>query len=261
MLRNSPITSLESMSLDNAFKQTQRQRCGLVYSESQNLEKLINGLDSFDIKYNLSPDWISPRKIKDKQKEIDSENAKATLDKSVRQKELENQIKLEAAALEKRLKEAEVKQAILRETRGPRVRGLVDEAKPNIMSIVDKSFGLNVSKSSPQFTSAFPRLSQIVEYHFDRGWEEDKRQIELVDYGTGRWLGRNVEIVELELKIDIKNRDIGKYKNLCFNLGYVWDDEFKVVRDPFTSECKDVNSRRAWLIKQSFKSLWNITVE
>ena len=63
------------------------------------------------------------------------------------------------------------------------------------------------------------------------------------------------------MKIDIKNRNIGKYKNLCFNLGYVWDDEFKVVRDPFTAECKDVNSRRAWLIKQRFESLWNLTVD
>ena len=261
MMRENPITSLQQMNLDNVFKQTQRQRCGLVYSNSENLEKLINGLDNFNIEYNLSPDWISPRKIKDKQIEIDNENEKATIDKSARQKELENQIKLETKALEKRLKDAKVKQAILRETRGPRVRGLVDEAKPNIMRIVDASFGLVSSKVSPQFVSAFPRLSQIVEYHFDRDWEEDKRQIDLVDYGTGRWLGRSVEIVELVLEIDIKNRSIGKYKNLCFNLMYVWDDEFKVVRDPFASECADVNNRRTWLMKQSFESLWNIVVE
>ena len=75
------------------------------------------------------------------------------------------------------------------------------------MRIVDTSFGLAASKVSPQFVSAFPRLSQIVEYHFDRDWEEDKRQIDLVDYGTGRWLGRSVEIVELVLEIDIKNRN------------------------------------------------------
>ena len=105
-MREYPITSLQQMNLDNVFKQTQRQRCGLVYSNSENLEKLINGLDNINIEYNLSPDWISPRKIKDKQIEIDNENEKATIDKSARQKELENQIKLETKALEKRLKDA-----------------------------------------------------------------------------------------------------------------------------------------------------------
>ena len=72
MMRKYPITSLQQMNLDNVFKQTQRQRCGLVYSNSENLEKLLNGLDNFNIKYNLSPDWISPRKIRDKQVEIET---------------------------------------------------------------------------------------------------------------------------------------------------------------------------------------------
>jgi len=261
MLRDYPIATFERMNLDNAFKQTQRQRCGLVYSDSESLEKLINGLDNFDIKYSLSPDWISSRKIKDKQAQIDSEGTKASQEKSARQRELENQKKLEIEALKKRLNAAKEKQARLRVMYGPRVRGLVDDAKPNIMSLLDGSFGLNANKVSSQFDTAFPRLTGIVDYHFDRKWEEDKRQVDLVDYGVGRWLGRSVEIVDMSLVIDIKNRKIGKYKSLCFNLMYVWDDEFKVVRDPLATECSDENIRQTWLTKQSFESLWMVQVQ
>ena len=144
---------------------------------------------------------------------------------------------------------------------GPRVRGLVDDAKPNIMSLLDGSFGLTANKVSSQFDTAFSRLTEIVDYHFDREWEEDKRQVDLGDYGVGRWLGRSVEIVDMSLVIDIKNRKIGKYKSLCFNLMYVWDDEFKVVRDPLATECSDENIRKTWLTKQSFESLWTVQVE
>ena len=98
-------------------------------------------------------------------------------------------------------------------------------------------------------------MDRNVRADIKKSWEEDDRELQLVDYGNGQWSGRRVEVLVSKLDIRMKNKILGKYKDLCFDLMYVWDEEFGVIRDPMATKCAD-GMLEQWLNKQGFESLW-----
>jgi hypothetical protein len=251
--RKSLINTYENMSLENAFKQVQRERCGMIYSSAQHLQKLIKGLDNAKTSYNLAPEWYSSKDIRNKQEELDNDEKTNSQDKLLKQREYEEQKELEALANEQARAEAQAIQVGLRIQYGPRLKGLQSEFDTSIMNLVD---GLFMGKSvTGLFSGEFGFLDRNVRSDIKKSWEEDSRELQLVDYGTGQWSGRRVEVLVSKLDIRMKNKILGKYKDLCFELMYVWDEEFGVIRDPMATKCAD-GMLEQWLNKQGFESLW-----
>ena len=225
--RKSLINNYENMSLENAFKQVQRERCGMIYSSAQHLQKLIKGLDNTKTSYNLAAEWYSSKDIRNKQEELENDKKTNSQEKLLKQRKFEDQKKLEALANEQARAEAQTIQASLRVQYGPRLKGLQSEFDSSILSLVD---GLFMGKSvTSRFNGAFSFLDRNVRADIKKSWEEDDRELQLVDYGNGQWSGRRVEVLVSKLDIRMKNKILGKYKDLCFDLMYVWDEEFGVI--------------------------------
>jgi hypothetical protein len=91
-------------------------------------------------------------------------------------------------------------------------------------------------------------------------WEETERQMIVVDYGVAEWSDRDVEANIIRAMVNVKNRTLGKYKEICFDLGYIWDQEFEMIRDPVAVSCVDGNIEN-WKNKQAFTSRWNVTLQ
>jgi hypothetical protein len=110
-------------------------------------------------------------------------------------------------------------------------------------------------------TSEF-RFSVQTRYrnHRTDGWEYVDLDNNITDYGTADWKGRQLEMVFTDVSITMKNRILGEYKKLCFSLALIFDEEFKMLRDPleeFNPDCNQASDpTRTWKQARGFKSQW-----
>ncbi|XAT60175.1 hypothetical protein GN278_04710 [Rhodobacteraceae bacterium Araon29] len=90
----------------------------------------------------------------------------------------------------------------------------------------------NTSAETPDYLGKFKVLDDVITFHTRRDWEETERRLSVVDYGVAKWSDRDVEANIIRAMVNVKNRTLGKYKEILFDLGYIWDQEFEMIRDP-----------------------------
>ena len=81
------------------------------------------------------------------------------------------------------------------------------------------------------------------------------------DYGIASWSGREVEAITAQTRILLKNRTLGEYSDICWNVGYLTDSEFSMHREPFTAPCEDANALANWQARSSFETRWDLGVQ
>ena len=260
LYRDTRVSAFELMSIDQAFSQWQRGRCGVVYANADDLSRLIESLENNQDDFDLSPDWFSAKSVAKIQNTIKTRDDETKRAIETRRRELELQKKLEEKAREQAISEADQKQAELREIYGPRVKGLKESFETEMNLVLNQLLGKNTSEEIPEYLGKFKALDDVILFHTRRDWEETERQLSVVDYGVAKWSDRDVEANIIRAMVNVKNRTLGKYKEICFDLGYIWDQEFEMIRDPIAMPCSDggiVN----WKNKQTFKSRWNVTLQ
>ena len=260
LYRDTRVSVFELMSIDQAFSQWQRGRCGVVYANAEDLSLLIENLVSNGDDFDLSPDWFSAKavdKIQNTIKTRDDETKRAI---ETRRRELKLQKKLEEEAREQAISEADQRQAELRQIYGPRVKGLKEAFDAEMNVLLDQLMGGNVLEEPSEYIGKFKALDDAIIFHQRRAWEETERQLTVIDYGSAEWSERDLEAIIMQAKVKVKNRTLGKYKDICFDLGYIWDQEFEMIRDPAAISCTDGNFS-GWKNKQTFTSRWNVTLQ
>jgi len=125
---------------------------------------------------------------------------------------------------------------------------------------LDQLLGKNTLAEPSGYLGKFRALDDVIAFHKRRDWEETERQMIVVDYGVAKWSDRDVEANIIRAMVNVKNRTLGKYKEICFDLGYIWDQEFEMIRDPVAVSCVDGNIEN-WKNKQAFTSRWNVTLQ
>ena len=103
----------------------------------------------------------------------------------------------------------------------------------------------------------FPDIARWKQELKNNGWELDKYDDELLDYGTANWKGRKLEAILLRATVSTKNPVRGEYAESCFVIGYLIDTEFKMRRDAINAECgASADALSEWQTSRSFESRW-----
>jgi hypothetical protein len=68
---------------------------------------------------------------------------------------------------------------------------------------------------------------------------------------------RILEAGFVDVRMRMRNRELGEYENTCYVLGYVLDNEFDIARDPIAVSCMD-KAITQYKIEHRFSSKWLI---
>jgi hypothetical protein len=61
----------------------------------------------------------------------------------------------------------------------------------------------------------------------------------------------------IRIRIKLKNADIGRYDDVCYDLGYQNDVEFHRARSSKSLDCGDSGQLKKWLAGLGYESSWN----
>ena len=254
---------------EEAFKSLQRGQCSSVYGSALTLGRLYLAGETAGINMEFMPVWMSKSAVEASQKSYDatladSANANAKLEQSIKNKE-----KLDKQAQQSKAELASVRQLDLREKNGLRFMVLRDEFQAQIFSAVKFAFenpadeagyikeylSQNFVDQSTRYSPFDGIISDIQKLSAER-WEITEQRIEQVDYGKAKFNGRELDAIEVELKIASKNRLVGKYSEYCKRVHVIKDDDFEMWRNFEIGNCDDTSATRKWKNASSFESLW-----
>ncbi|MCA0342516.1 MAG: peptidoglycan-binding protein [Proteobacteria bacterium] len=241
-----------ALSLDRAFAGAQKNTCRVIYADAENTARLIEATKRLNADASVLPLWIETKLIED---------GKNLAEKSAQERQAEiaaRRQEMEAAATlaKKQSEEAAVVRARaqqeLRDRYSQEARSAYNE-----LSGIQKAFISNDSTKAGQFASLFPDIARWKQEIAAGGWELDKYDDELIDYGTANWMGRKLEAVMLKAVISTKNAVRGEYTTICFVTGYLMDTEFQMRRDAMAVECGASDKVLAdWQTSRTFESRW-----
>ena len=80
-------------------------------------------------------------------------------------------------------------------------------------------------------------------------------------YGVAKWDNRSIEALIIDITINMKNDDLGKYDNTCWTIASIDDKEFGRLRSPNIHKCGDQLSENDWMNMHSFETKWDLGVE
>ena len=254
---------------EEAFKSLQRGQCSSVYGSALTLGRLYLAGESAGINMEFMPVWMSKSAVEASQKSYDatladSANANAKLEQSIKDKE-----KLDEQAQQSKAELASVRQLDLREKNGLRFMVLRDELQAQVFSAVKFAFenpadeaGYIKKYLSQSFVDQSTRyspfdgiISDIQKLAAER-WEITEQRIEQADYGKAKFNGRELDAIEVELRIASKNRLVGKYSEYCQRIQVIKDDDFEMWRNFEIGNCDVTSATRKWKNASSFESLW-----
>ncbi len=257
--------SATSVTATEAFKQAQRGNCGLIYGSASTLKTLLQASATAGLSGDVLPVWITPSAIDQRAKQIAAGEKDSQEAEGARRAELQ---KRQAEAAAKRKAEAEQLEARQRQYRaqhGAKVASLVsviDQQLGDVRSGIDKalaaSSGVKAAVDSQNFWSPYPA------WYADqrkKGWVFESTVPSPKDYGVAKWKGRQIETVIAEIKVLMKNPDLGEYAETCWTAGYINDAEFKRYREPLITECKNSAALDTWRGQHSFDTRWDLGVK
>ncbi len=88
-------------------------------------------------------------------------------------------------------------------------------------------------------------------------WELVDVKTEIEDYGLSDWKDRKLESIAIRVVVRDRNRRLGEYRDSCFLLGGVFDNEFSAFRDALETSCEDgADDLANWKRSRAFESAW-----
>ena len=254
-----------SVSVTEAFKQAQRGNCGFIYGSAATLKKLLQASATAGLSANVLPVWATPGSIEQRAQQLSSENQESQQAEGQRRAELQSRQVEAEAARKAEAEQLENKQKQYRKQYGAKVASLVskiDQQLADVRSEIDASIasarGLDTAVSNASFWSPYPSW-----YSGQRkkGWMFESTIPTPKDYGSATWKNRQVEAVIADIKMLMKNPDLGEYAVTCWTAGYINDTEFKRLREPFVAKCDDKKAFDAWRGQHAFETKWELGVQ
>jgi hypothetical protein len=235
---------------DLAFRGLQRQQCGYVAGQADDLRTLLQALRRDQIiKYSFAPVWFEVKDVE--QATFDTNDARK---QEILKKAEKNRADDAAKALElKRLQDQQSQKSEierqLRQKNGVRARGLMNGIHDFVRGLAEKRLN--------DANNFFPNYSNWLERRFRDQWETFNVSSDVADFGTVQWNGRPVDAIVVRSVIQQKNRILGKYEDHCYMFGLVDDREFTMQRDPFSVDCESGSAVSKWKVGEKFQSQWN----
>jgi len=248
-LHNAP--TMTQMSLDTAYIGIKRHQCGALYASAGDLKTILAGLTRDQIPYRMSVAWASPADIDEA--DAAALKAKQTEDEQTlaKQRKADDDRKLAVLKARDEAATQAKQQQALQSQYGNIANSLSAAISREVSDYVD-----HPAKDEPALAGQFPQfVSWYASAENDR-WELQSFNSSLFDYGLSDWKGRKLDTAFSQVKLRMKNRVLGDYKDVCYIFGRIIDSEFQMTRDPFEAKCDDTASIKSWQRAHGFQSRW-----
>jgi tetratricopeptide (TPR) repeat protein len=246
----SEVNTTDSESLNTAFIDLSKKRCGYIAGSAGALKELSQALQREGGQPRFAAAWFSNEQVRQVGTSVLKE-----LDEQRRTKQERN--KMNEAARKQQETQRQVVELALRKQYGPRAIGLRDRIQSLIKQAADKPLG-GTGRRARETEGTFPYFSGWLNNRFDDQWETTDVRSDVDDYGPVQWRGRNLEGIIVRTTLGQKNAIQGVRRTECFLFGFVEDVEFSMSRDLFDIDCdKSQNVVSTWKARRDFKSLWN----
>ena len=254
---------------DEAFKLIQRGNCDLVYASTKNLNSLFLASQASGMPLEFLPIWISEAEVKETQELYDADMAAKQKVISEAKQNLKTQEKLDLQAQKSAEELAAVRQQNLREKNGLRFMVLKDELQEIVFKATE--FGFNHPLEAANYeqkyleqsfvdqnsgASPFDGLIKEMQRFSAERWEITEKRIDQVDFGSARFNDREVDAINIELKVSMVNRLVGKYLQFCQSVLALKDEDFDMWRNVSLGNCSQDFSNEQWKGDNSFASKW-----
>lgn len=243
---------------DTAFIETKKDRCRIVMGAQPDLKALLSAFERDRISVRVSSIWHAESEIDSRltsevrERMRDAQNDADARRKREAQRILDNKVK--EALHQKWLADT----AALHRANEAKVTSLVTELKQQLIQLLHAP-----TDASLALAKLYPDLAESVRTRFLQGWEVTGEDVAIVDFGSGEWRSRTLDVVMVKATIALKNREIGGYDTDCFLLASVDDPEFSMTREPLlipncANEGTAFDDYKAGL---GFRSKWFATEE
>ena len=234
---------------DLAFLGLQRHQCGYLLGDDSDLRAIMLALRREKLKYSFAPVWWD-------EEEVDHAtfDAHDAAQQEIRKQEDLARRRREGEALqaqrdkEKQTQKTEIERK-LREANGTKARGLMNYVQDLVSGMAEERPVEN--------GELFPAYSNWLNQRFADQWKTFNVSSDVADFGTVQWDRRQVDAVVVKTIVHQKNRILGRYEDRCYLFGFVSDDEFSMLRDPFAVDCDQTGEVNKWKIGERFQSHWN----
>ena len=264
-LNGTAIKETTNVSVDVAFRQAQKGQCALIYASGKTLKIILGAAANAGLAPTVLPVWTTSSAVAKRAKELLSKQENMAQSEAERLAELRQNQTEEESRQRAKASQLEERQKRYRAQNNAKVASLVSaidaslkEVRGEVDSALGKGKNLKPALSDADFWGDYPA------WYADKrmkGWEFDSTVPTPKDYGVAKWNGRDVEAVTAQIRVLMKNRELGKYSDDCWNVGYLLDKEFSMRREPFTQPCDDNDALNDWQVGSSFETRWDLGVK
>ncbi len=271
------IKEITNVSAEVAFRRAQKGQCALIYASEKTLKSIFDASANANIDLSpvVLPFWTTASTIADRIKVLQTKQAhneqtqaekkrqvelarwKAEEAEKNRQVEENAKRRAEAERLEAEAARLEQLQKRYRSQYGAKVASLVSSIDSQLQEVRDKIDGGTSTRNvdSYGFWGDFPGWYKDKRL---KGWEFDSIVSTPKDYGIAQWRGRKVEMITAQIRVLMKNREIGDYSNNCWHVGYILDKDFSMNREHFVATCNNVAELTKWQRRNAFETRWEL---
>jgi hypothetical protein len=232
-------------SIDDAFRAAKRRQCGAIYASARDLNDLLRSLTRDKVEHRLMPVWFTQEEVGSVTASVD-ENMRRGEQRAQEVRRLHEEIQRDKAFRTDQLRSKYGAEARAMEQR------IFGEVNAYVRNPANQGVGIR---------QKFPALATWYEHMLRDNWELDHSQgravtSELQDYGKVVWNGRVLEAAFIEAKIALMNREGARRQEQCFDLGYIYDREFEVAREPIGISCDNDTIGTRHRERIGFHSSW-----
>lgn len=245
----------EFMPTDEAFIRARRKGCSFIYGHADDLKLIASALkrDKFD--FSFVETWSTIEDFDQAKEDVSTKEAQKNRDEEAARQREENQRKLDQQRKETEGQAQREATERLRKNSQARVSGLTDTFDQELDAFLNNS-----GTAASTIRALYPNFNGWYASRVAEGWELNKRNLAILDFGQSDWNGRSLETIYLRLDLSLKNRLIGSYNQSCWIFSRVEDSEFQMQRAPFVINCDSAEGHLVMRQQRtSFRSNWNAT--
>lgn len=255
----SPAVSF--VSLDDAFQSVRKDRCTMVYAEQPSLKLMSAALERDGRKASFAPLWFETKDIEAATAALKEKRDSETADAEAR--------RLAAAAERERAEKKSAEVAAQRQVIESGLRRQYAAEASAVQNALTAGLKAGVlGQPSVVLEGREKELAEEVRTHFPAfttwagslagdAWKPIGIDTSIVDYGTVDWKQRQLEALVLRAEVQVVSAERGEYREHCFLLGWISDDEFQTYRDPIETDCDGPDASMAdWKTGHHLQSRW-----
>ncbi|MFC3219954.1 peptidoglycan-binding protein [Tianweitania populi] len=242
-------------SLDVGYEFLRKGQCEVFYGSRASLKMVVDALERDGIPFSYAPVWLEQSELTAAESALKLAREEAVRAAEARRVALEEEQRIEAQRLREEQETRTARQFELQSSNRAAATAAINRFTGGLREVVLQEPAKRSEPSAIDVKQVFPSFTGWKSDLQSSGWEPRDLQVAIQDYGVVNWKGRNLEAIVLRATVKLASAERGEYRDECFLLGAVLDEEFSAVRDPVEAGC-DETAVDVWRTGHHLKSLW-----